>query len=149
MRVVQLVTLISFFDLKHFIYSCNGNAKYVVFYTDNIKNYKLIDTGATLSVVKREALPNNTPVHRDNTLINGIGGQKLSLGSVNLTLNIYEKQAFQNIFLIIDSLPLKADGILGLDFLTNYQANINLTTDILTLNNSGIKCELKLLNEHI
>ncbi|KAG6453944.1 hypothetical protein O3G_MSEX008407 [Manduca sexta] len=51
-------------------------------------------------------------------------------------------------FHIFDSLPLKADGIVGLDFLNKFQANINLHTNTLTLYNHGETYYLNFIDEH-
>lgn len=137
----------SFFVLKHSVLSTLGNAKYVVFYVNKIKYCWLIDTGASLSIIKNEALPRNIIVRKDETLINGISGQRRSQGLVDLKLE-YNNETFQHSFIIFDSLPLKADGIIGLDFLNKYQANINLSTNILTLYCNGKEYYFNIVDEH-
>ena len=136
----------NFFDLKHCVLSNLGNAKYVVFYINNIKYFWLVDTGASLSIVKSEALPRNVSVRKDETLINGIGGQKRSRGLVDLSLE-YKSELFHHSFIIFESLPLKADGILGLDFLNKYQANVNLCTNVLQLYCHGKEYYFNLVDE--
>lgn len=138
----------SFFVLKDYVLSNLGNAKYVAFYVNNIKYFWLVDTGASLSIIKSEALPRNVIIRKNNTLINGIGGQRRSRGLVDLSLE-YNSDIFQHSFIIFESLPLKADGIIGLDFLKKYQANINLNTNILTLYNHGKDNYLNLEDERV
>ncbi|KAH9640914.1 hypothetical protein HF086_015609 [Spodoptera exigua] len=145
----NLETPNQFFDLKHFILSCQGNAKYITFYIKNIKYYWLIDTGASLSIIKNEMLPKDVIVLKDNTLINGIGGQRRSQGSVNLLLK-HGNATFQHNFLVFGSLPLslKADGIIGLDFLEKFRANINIDSNLLTLTNNNKQHYLQFVDEH-
>lgn len=137
----------SFFDLKHNILALNGKAKFLTLYIGNKKYFWLIDTGASLSILKRDVLPSNVTVTRDETIINGIGGKMKSSGFVELNLNHRDDQSFVdfNIRLhVFDNLPLKADGILGLDFLCNYASNINLKMNSITLSKYGIDYSLKL-----
>lgn len=52
--------------------------------------------------------------------------------------------SFHNKCYIFDKVPLKADGILGLDFLCNFESNINLDTNVLTLYKDGVEYCLSL-----
>lgn len=106
----------------------------------------LVDTGASLSVIKDSALPRNATIYGDNVLVNGIGGQIRSLGHVYLTLKAENGVSFHHKFQVFNNLPLKVDGIIGLDFLTKYDSNIDLVTNNVYLNNNGDICNMPLLH---
>lgn len=88
----------------------------------------------------------NTPIYGNRIVINGVGGQIRAKGSVDLTIFSRSGIQFQHNFYVFDSLPCKASGILGLDFLTRYGANINIKTCILTLSDNGIEYAFPLLD---
>lgn len=139
-------TSYSFFDLKH-VLSLSGKAKFVTFYVGKKKCYFLLDTGASISVIKKDALPSEIVIQKHETVINGICGQINSTGYVQLTLSLYNKQSateFVNKYHVFETVPLKADGILGLDFLCCYASNINLDTNVLTLYKYGMEYSLPL-----
>lgn len=117
----------------------NGQTKFVSFYVDNKKYFWLVDTGASLSVIKKEAIPINKPIFTDYTVVNGIAGQIQSTGYITLQLihrNECARIDFNNKFYVFDSVPLKADGILGLDFLCRYASNIDLNNNVITFYNN-------------
>lgn len=87
-------------------------------------------------------MPHSIPIYRDDTVVNGIGGQIHSLGHVYLRLVTNENDTFAHKFHVFNNLPLKADGILGLDFLAKYESKINLKQNTLSLNNNGKECLL-------
>lgn len=126
-----------------------GKAKFLVLYFGTRRYFFLVDTGASLSVIKRDALPSNSTIIRDETTINGIAGQIQSSGFIETYLTHRDDQCFAdfNIKLyVFNNIPLKADGILGLDFLCHYASNINLKTNIITLSKYGAEYSLKLLD---
>lgn len=131
----------------------NGQTKFVSFYIGNRKYYFLVDTGASLSVIQSDTIPRNTIIHSDDTLINGIGGQIKSPGYVCLKLihhalnHKLSRTDFDHHFYVFNNVPLKADGILGLDFLSKYGSNINLDTNVITLYKEGMECCVPLSNE--
>ena len=100
----------------------------------------MLDTGASLSVIKSEALPQHVEVHENNTVVNGIGGQIRSQGHVYLTLHTKNYESFRHKFHIFKNLPLKVDGIIGLDFLCCYKSSISLNSNTLTLYVNDRKC---------
>lgn len=123
----------------------NGKTRFISFYVGNKKYFWLIDTGASISVIKKDAVPINTSIFRDDTVINGIAGQIQSAGyvSLQLTHNIeHSGMTFNHKFFVFDSVPLKADGILGLDFLCKHASNIDLGTNIITFYLNGMECSL-------
>lgn len=114
---------------KEYVLSLNGQTKFLSFYVGNRKYFFLVDTGASLSVIKEDALPRNVTVYRDDTVINGIGGQIQSSGYIHMNLIHRDRLSSTEFDIrchVFHHVPLKADGILGLDFLCKYGANINL-----------------------
>lgn len=81
----------------------------------------LIDTGASLSVVKHEILERrNIPFHKNQILIKGIGGDVYSEGFIYLNLN-HNGQEIEHKFYVLRNFPCRTDGILGQDFLSLNQ----------------------------
>lgn len=125
---------ISFFVINNFVYNtCSGNFKFVNFFINGKKLILLLDTGASISIIKEEELPKTTQVFRDNLAVNGIGGKVYSTGYAVLDLHASKTDTFQIKFHIFKTLPIIVDGILGLDFMKRYKANIDLNTNLLTL----------------
>lgn len=83
----------------------------------------LIDTGASISVVKNEIIQClHILVHKGRLRINEVGGSVYSEGYAYLKLNV-DGNIFKHKFYIFDKLPCKTDGILGQDFLKIIQSN--------------------------
>lgn len=116
-------------------------------YLNKRKYFWLVDTGASLSVIRNDALPNSFPLFGDETIINGIAGQIRASGYAYIKLvhrNNELETEFNTKCYVFNNIPLKADGILGLDFLMRYGANINLENNIITLIKNGVEYTLKL-----
>lgn len=93
----------------------------------------LIDTGASISVVKYDSLKClHLPIHKERIVINGIGGKVFSEGFVYLKLN-YGKNIFEHKFYVFETLPCKTDGILGQDFLIKFRAKLDFELSSLHL----------------
>lgn len=92
----------------------------------------LLDTGASLSVLRKNKIPVNSKLIRNNTTINGLGGTINSSEIITLHLK-HGSLLFCHQFHVLDYMPCDTDGIIGLDFLRNYNANINLRLSQLTL----------------
>lgn len=119
--------------------TCNENVRYVHFNINNTKSSWLLDTGASLSAISKKVLPEEGyTLYKDNIVINGMGGKTYSEGYVYLTLNTQNGNCYSNKFYLFDSLPCKSDGILGLDFLSHFQSQIDLENNTITLRN---ECE--------
>lgn len=95
----------------------------------------LLDTGASLSAIRSNILSEQIRIHRDPIVINGIGGKTYSDGYVYLTLHASDGTTYEHKFYLFENLPCKSDGIIGLDFLNNFNSTINLEKNILTLTN--------------
>lgn len=119
--------------MPNYVLTCFGNGKFVQFSLNSNNYFWLLDTGASLSVIKFEALPISIPIHFEEVVVNGVGGQIISKGYVNLRLNYESNKSFIHKFYVFENLPIKADGILGLDFLTKFECNIDLDNNNLIL----------------
>lgn len=95
----------------------------------------LLDTGASISAIRSNSLSEHVTIHRDPIVINGIGGKTHSDGYVYLTLQASDGTSYQHKFYLFENLPCKSDGIIGLDFLNNFNSIIDLEKNILTLTN--------------
>lgn len=105
-----------------------------------------MDTGASLSVIKENAgiefLDNNTTI-----TLQGITGDEMhTLGTTILFLDEY-----QHHFHVVDNtFPVPGDGIIGLDFLTKFNCELNYGTQpFLIIRNSNGTCKKFLIqNSH-
>lgn len=123
--------------MNSFIFACKSSSKFVNFYTNKQKYVLLLDTGASISVLKEEVLPRECQICYDQLEVNGIGGKIKSSGYVNLDIHAFNGDKFQNIFYVFRNLPIAVDGILGIDFMTKYEAKIDLGKNLLTLKSEG------------
>lgn len=106
----------------------------------------LVDTGASLSVVKYEAIGDwNIPIHPECITINGIGGKSTTDGYVYLSFSICGKE-FKHKFYVLKNLPCVQDGIIGQEFLQKYNCVLNYEHNTLTINecNSSVTIGLEL-----
>lgn len=78
----------------------------------------------------------NIRIYNCNVVINGIGGKICATGYLYLQLVIGNVIFTQKCY-VFDSLPCKANGIIGCDFLKRYQATINLSNNMLLLKTSS------------
>lgn len=108
----------------------------------NKECFWLLDTGASISAVRSQAISEFVEVHCDNIVINGIGGKIYSKGYVYLDLQLHDGSIYQHKFYLFDKLPCKGDGIIGLDFLTKYNTNIDLENSYLRLKHLNTNCDL-------
>lgn len=97
------------------------------------KHSWLLDTGASLSVIRSDLLSRSATIYRDETTIKGIGGQVKTTGYVYLNISPDNHNIMRHKFYVFDTLPCSADGILGLDFLDKYRSKINLDTNYLQM----------------
>lgn len=78
---------------------------------------RLIDTGASISVVKYNRVKSlHIPLHKQRLRVNGIGGRVYSNGFVYLKLKINEV-VFKHKFYIFERIPCNTAGSLAQDFL--------------------------------
>lgn len=94
----------------------------------------LVDTGASLCALKRERLPKNIQVTKDNLKIRGIAGTIFSDGHSYLEVDI-NGIVFEEKFHVFQNLSCTADGIIGQNFLQRYKGLIDFEQNRLTLTN--------------
>lgn len=78
-------------------------------------------------------ITSSIPLHKDCTVIKGIGGQVQSNSYAYLQLSLENDTLCKHKFYVFNTLPCDANGIVGLDFLRTYSACINLENNTLTL----------------
>lgn len=106
----------------------------VEFYVNGKKLKFLVDTGASLCAIKFECLDSKQQVINNKIKISGVGGNLTSGGYVNLLL-VKDRVQFKEKFHILQNLSFKADGIIGENFLSKYNAIINYENSTLCLKN--------------
>ncbi|KAG7295451.1 hypothetical protein JYU34_021634 [Plutella xylostella] len=111
-----------------------GQGQYRVNFALNNSCYPwLVDTGASISAIKhKHLLEHNIPFHKESISIKGIGGCIETIGKVCLYLTS-KGETFKHQFYVFDSLPCKASGILGHDFLNNFKSVLDLEQNTLSL----------------
>lgn len=133
---------------NEYILACNNVCFVKIPIFHNLDYYWLIDTGATISAIKyAHVAEQNIPIHVGNTMINGIGGKVRAMGYVNIDLNI-ENHVLNHRFFVFESLPCKAHGILGQDFLSKHMSVLDFANKSLTIwQNSINKLDFPLILE--
>lgn len=87
--------------------------------------YFLIDTGASVSAIKKSSIQNGMKVSKNEKIkINGIGGSVSSCGSVEMKFRMNDVW-LEQAFVVIEDFINEADGIIGTDFLARYSAIID------------------------
>lgn len=111
----------------------NKGADFIqVHMTGNTVCNLFIDTGADISLFKACNIHPDQPVYINNKIkLTGITENSIeTLGVVNTTLCFINSLVLnQDFHLVTSDLPIKADGILGRDFLVNYKCVIDYDTE--------------------
>lgn len=130
------------------ILSCSNSCSVTLNSSNNYSYTWLVDTGATISAVKyKHVLEQNIPIHKENLVVNGLGGKVSAIGSVFLDLRS-GNQILKHKFFVFRSLPCRTSGILGGDFLNKYKSILNMGNNTLLLWNNNIKISLPLKMEN-
>lgn len=129
------------------VFNCNIN--YSNFVTLKLEMCRqpvtlIVDTGADISIIKENTMKPLENIYIDeNCMINGVTDGKLkTIGCTytNILINNYKiPQKFQA---VTKDFPIFADGILGRDFLVNFECNICLKTWLLTFELNQEKFEI-------
>lgn len=109
----------------------------------------IIDTGADISIFKREKISDDQLCYTDyKCTIQGVTStQTQTLGATFTKLKFNDQLAVEHSFQIVNNgLALDADGILGLDFLTKYKATIDYDTWTLNINVNDISITLPIFS---
>ncbi|KAG8238382.1 hypothetical protein J437_LFUL018336 [Ladona fulva] len=94
-----------------------------------LKNvHLLIDTGATASLIKENRVDPFGPLSPSTIRLRGVTGHALPLlGAITLPVETLYEEFPQQFHVVGKDFKLPCDGILGLDFLRNYDASIDFT----------------------
>lgn len=111
------------------------DTNYYIQLSSNNKPYSwLVDTGATISALKHKyVLEQNIPVQKEDIIINGIGGKVHAIGYVYLTLTSGDHHLKCNKFYVFNSLPCRANGIIGQDFINKQRSILDFSKETFTL----------------
>jgi len=83
----------------------------------------LLDTGATLTLVKIGNLKGDTKMRDERIALTGVTGHKIyTLGKIRATIPLGEHKIRHTMYVVKDDFPIDYEGILGIDFLTKQQA---------------------------
>lgn len=94
----------------------------------------LVDTGASMSVIKYDVIRDrNIPIHSKRVAVNGIGGTSYTEGYVYIPVTLCGIE-FKHKFYVLKNLPCIQDGLIGQEFLTNYNCVLNYENNTFTLN---------------
>ena len=130
--------------------TAGANTPYVILYHKGIPFYFLIDTGASISLVREDSLPKGYIINKGERIkVKGISGPSFyTLGTIQIKFShktFHGKHSFQ--VLPADN-SIQVDGILGTDFLKQHSADINFSNNSIILNRSHSTLPL-LLNDTI
>jgi hypothetical protein len=136
-------------DNEHIVYNYNTTST-VFLFVENNKISLLPDSGASLSVIKYEWLASifdniDSKITPDKLTIRGVSGKLVSVGYIFLELS-YNDLSFTCKFYVFKNMSCSADGILGDNFLKQYQAIIDYGNNTLSLINSSIKIIIPINN---
>lgn len=147
LQQLQMNKLKSIFFVKNRTIFLADGINYVHIYIDDRKFKFLVDTGASISVIKSCCIRSFGNINQSKTVkINGISGSITSLGSINLELNFESENIFHE-FIILGEIAADADGIIGGDFLRKYDAIVDYEKMCLAINLSGQRLITPLLND--
>lgn len=104
----------------------------------------LIDTGASISLIKHSAIGTQSQLNSEDKIkVIGIAGTPFStLGSIDLKFNSKNFHFYINLQVLPELTSLKADGILGSDFFNRFNADICFSTSEIVLNTSNARLDI-------
>lgn len=106
----------------------------------------LLDTGASISLVKFNKILFNTPIN--NNIISHISGIKEGfIQTIGLTTSDIEIGNFSlnhNFHVVNDNFPIPADGIIGLDFIHKYKCKLDYFKWELTIRKNTFHDKLRI-----
>ncbi|XP_070530031.1 uncharacterized protein [Cardiocondyla obscurior] len=84
----------------------------------------LVDSGATITLIKVGNLKEDTPIIEEKMALTGVTGHKINtIGKIRATIKIGRKNIKQKMYVVRDDFPIEYEGILGIDFLTKQRAS--------------------------
>jgi len=83
----------------------------------------LLDTGATLTLVKIDNLKGETKMRDERITLTRVTGHTIyTLGKIRATISLGEQKIRHTMYVVKDDYPIDYKGILGIDFLRKQQA---------------------------
>lgn len=88
----------------------------------------LVDSGASVSFISKKLIKNGTSVNvsKKINITSATGHTVQSLGTVTNTIDIMNHSIIHEFHIYDESIPIPADGILGFDFMTKHNCNLNV-----------------------
>jgi len=87
----------------------------------------LLDTEATLNLIKLRNLKDKTPVREERMLLTEVTGHKThTIGKIRATISLEHRRICHTIYVVKDDFPIEYEGILGIDFLQKQKAKCDL-----------------------
>jgi hypothetical protein len=130
------------------INSINNSANFVEFYINgpNSSSFNL-DTGADVSLIKLKQVPLDVEIVKRIITIKGVtSGSIHTLGIAKINIH-YNSQFFPKTFHVVpNSFPIPSDGLIGIDFITKYNAILDYNTWTFCLTKNGITTKLPIVN---
>lgn len=110
----------------------------------------LVDTGASISVLKVNCLPTSFSIDESNIIsISGITDEEVSTSGTAQVCVRARNSAYEHEFHIVnENFPVPVDGIIGLDFLTKFSARLDFDNWVAYMTDvNGKQHELRLFNQ--
>ncbi|XP_071571270.1 uncharacterized protein [Temnothorax nylanderi] len=100
----------------------------------------LVDSGATLTLIKVGNLKGKTMVREKRLALTGVTGHQIhALGKIKATVDLGSKKIRRTMYVVKDDFPIDYEGILGNDFLTKHKADISNTSKQLKIGKATFK----------
>ncbi|XP_026467853.1 uncharacterized protein LOC113371441 [Ctenocephalides felis] len=135
--------LVSELKLTHL--SCINNSKQNLAFvnieclstiTDRIN--LLVDTGAEVSLIKLSVLQNDLRIdhtNEDKLKLCGISGNSVNaIGRIIIKFRLGDRIISHSFYVVDNTVPIRGEGILGLDFLKEFNGNINIKESLVNFN---------------
>lgn len=93
----------------------------------------LLDTGASICVVKNSSVNTNIPIYKNkSTKILGISGDLQTIGTCNIQIHLENFIVPYEFHVVPDNFPIPVEGIIGANFLLEFNAILDLEKFLLT-----------------
>ena len=100
----------------------------------------LLDSGATLTLIKVGNLKGKTMVREEKLALIGVTGHQIhTIGKIKATVDIGNKQIRHTMYVVKNNFPIEYEGILGNDFLTKHKVDISNATKRLKIGTASFK----------
>lgn len=96
----------------------------------------MVDTGASITIIKASCVPSKTIVDGKILRLNGVNGTISNRGCAQFDMVIGEFK-FRHRMCVIESIECNVDGILGINFFKEKRAQIDFCDDCIRMENGG------------